>query len=82
MRVLLSVVAYAITLILVAAASFAVVMVLAGPHAGLLPHWLEAVVLILGWMAVLVVPFLVARKAWKRLGASPTDPSLQAGKRS
>lgn len=75
MRVLLSLVAYIITVILVAGISFVVVIVLAGPHAGLLPHWLEAAVLGLGWLAVLVIPFLVARKIWRRLGATPPDNS-------
>lgn len=66
MRVFLSLLAYIGALLLVAAASFAVVIVLAGPHAGILPHWLEAAVLGLGWLAVLVVPFLAARKVWRR----------------
>ena len=66
MRALLSLVAYVISLILTAGISFVVVIFLAGPHAGLLPHWLEVVVLCLGWLAILVVPFLAARKVWRR----------------
>lgn len=70
MQVFLSLLAYIAALLLVAAASFVVVIVLAGPHAGILPHWLEAVVLGLGWLAVLVVPFLAARKVWRRAGGA------------
>ena len=68
MRVFLSLLAYIAALLLVAAVSFVVVIVLAGPHAGILPHWLEAVVLGLGWLAVLVVPFLAAHKVWHLAG--------------
>ena len=56
------------SLVLVAAVSFVVVIFLAGPHAGLLPHFLEVAMLILGWLAVLVVPAVVAWKVWQRLG--------------
>lgn len=55
------------SLVVVAALSFIVVIFLAGPHAGLLPHFLEIVVLVLGWLAVLVLPFLAAWKVWRRL---------------
>lgn len=66
MRVAATVAAYAVSLAAVAAVSFLIVLVLAGPHAGLLPSWLEAVVLGLGWLAVLVLPVLVARAVWRR----------------
>jgi hypothetical protein len=69
-RILVSFVAYVVTLVLIAGVSFVVVIVLAGPHAGLLPHWLEVVVFCIGWAAIFVVPVLAARKVWRRLGAS------------
>ena len=75
-RILLSLIAYAVALVLVAATSFAAVIVLAGPHAGLLPGWLEAGVLGLGWLAVLVIPFLVSRRVWRRLGKKTDNNSL------
>ena len=56
------------TLVLVTVVAFVAVIVLAGPHAGLLPQWAEAVVLGLGWLAVLVLPVLAARKVWRRPG--------------
>lgn len=65
-RVLLTAVTYLVTLVIVAVATFVVAIVLAGPHAGLLPQWLEAVVLGAGWIVVLVVPALVARWVWRR----------------
>ena len=70
-RILVSFIAYAVTVVLVAAISFVAVIFFAGPHAGLLPGWLEAVVLGLGWLAVLVIPFLVSRRVWRRLGKDP-----------
>jgi hypothetical protein len=76
-RPLLTFVAYVISLILTAGISFVVVIFLAGPHAGLLPPWLEVVVLCLGWLAILVVPFLAAAKVWRRLGATPPDRSIE-----
>lgn len=66
MRVLRTLLVYLLALILVAALAFAVVIVLAGPHAGLLPGPVEVVVLGLGWLSVAVVPVLVARRVWRR----------------
>ena len=48
---------------------FIVVMVIAGPHAGLLPQWLEAGVLVAGWLALLAVPIHAGRWMWQRLTA-------------
>ena len=71
MRLFLAMLAYITTLAGVASATFIVVMMVAGPHAGLLPYWLEVPVMLLGWLAVLLVPFLLARRVWRRLGAKP-----------
>lgn len=70
-RLFLAMLAYAAALLVVASLVFAVVIVLAGPHAGILSYALEVLVMVLGWLVVLVVPFLVARKVWLRLGAMP-----------
>jgi len=56
----------------VAAPVFVIVIFVAGPHAGLLPAPLEAIVLAAGWLAVLIMPVLAARVAWRRLG-KPAD---------
>lgn len=74
MRYIYTFLAYAATLVVVAGTSFFVVLVLAGPHAGLLPQGLEVVVLVLGWGAVLLLPFWVAGKVWRRL--SPASHSV------
>jgi predicted membrane metal-binding protein len=78
MRLLLTIAAYLATLVVVAVVAFFVVIFLAGPHAGLLPHALEVVVLILGWLSVVVLPFLAAWAAWRRLNKSvPSDPTTE-----
>lgn len=68
LRIVLSLIAYVVALAAVAVIAFFAVIFLAGPHAGLLPGWLEAVVLGLGWLAVLLLPVLAARAVWLRLG--------------
>lgn len=79
MRYVATAVAYIASLVVVAALSFFTVLVLAGPHAGLLPSWLEPAILGLGWLAVLVLPVLAARAVWRRLGGSKLpNNSLQA----
>jgi len=65
-RYLLGVITYAVSLVAVAALAFLVVIVLAGPHSGLMPGWLEAVVLVLGWLTVLVAPVWITRTVWRR----------------
>ena len=62
----LAAIAYVASLAIVAIVSFFAVMVVAVPHAGLLPQWLEVIALGLGWVAVLVLPALVARAVWRR----------------
>ena len=61
MKLLVVSLVYVVSLALVAVLAFA------GPHAGLLPHWLEGVVLAAGWLAVLLAPILAARMAWLRM---------------
>lgn len=67
MRLFLTVLVYLMALIVVAVASFYLVIILAGPHGGLLPSSFETVVLVLGWLLVLVVPILPARWVRRRL---------------
>lgn len=66
-RVLLTLAAYAVSLAVVAVVTLFAVIVLAGPHAGLLPGWLEGVVLALGWVTVLALPVALAGRVWRRL---------------
>lgn len=67
--IVLSALAYLAALALVAVLTFFAVIFLAGPHAGLLPHWLEVVVFAAALLIVLVLPALAARWVWRRLAA-------------
>ncbi|MFP5348725.1 MAG: hypothetical protein ACLGHO_02650 [Gammaproteobacteria bacterium] len=64
-RLVMVIVTYVVALVLVAVAAFFVVIFLAGPHADVLPQALEVVVLILGWLAVLVLPMWAAWAVWR-----------------
>lgn len=71
-RLFLTLLAYVLTLAAVTLAAFFAVIVLAGPHGGLLPRSAETPVLALAWLAVIVVPVLVARLAWRRAARPAT----------
>ena len=75
-RVLITAIVYVAALVVVAAVAFAVVIVFAGPHASILPNWAAAIVLGLGWLAVGVLPVLVALKVWRRFGRTRTPAGL------
>ncbi len=75
MRILLTLLGFAVSLVLTAGAVFFLVIVVAGPHSGILPSSLEAVTLALGWVCVLLVPFFVARRIWHRYAPEHPDMS-------
>jgi len=64
-KILLTVATYFASLVVVTAIAFVVVIITAGPHAGLLPQWMEAIILAMGWATVLVAPVVIARKVWR-----------------
>lgn len=66
MRLLLAVVTYFGVLVFVAVIAFFLVIFLAGPHAGLLPHTLEVIVIVLSWLSVIVLPVWAAWMVWRR----------------
>ena len=66
MRVLWTIVAYVLSLCIVAPVVFLIVLFVAGPHAGLLPEFFEAIILLAGWLSILLLPIWVARKIWRR----------------
>lgn len=68
MRLLLSLIAFVISFGVAAGAAMALVWVLAGPHASLLPGWMARPVLLLGWTMVLCLPAWVTYRVWRRLG--------------
>ena len=67
LRLILALVTYLGVFVPVAAPAFFAVILLAGPHADLLPRALQPVVILLGWLAVLVVPAWAARVVWRRI---------------
>lgn len=70
-NLLIVVLAYLAALaVIVPIAGFAV-LVLAGPHAGILPSVLEPVAALLGLAAVVLLPALIARSVWRRLRRHP-----------
>lgn len=69
-RLFLSALTYLAALALVAAAAIFSVLLIAGPHSDIVPESMKWLVLLVGWVCVLVLPVLVARKVWKRLGKS------------
>jgi hypothetical protein len=72
MRVLVTLLAYLLSLVLIAVTAFFAVIFLAGPHGGVLPSSLHTATLVLGWLCVLLIPMLVARWAWR--GQSRVKP--------
>ena len=73
-RVLLTTVVYLASLAVLAPLLFFAVMILAGPHSSLLPSRLQPAVLVLGWIAWIVLPVLIARTVWRR-GAQKKSPA-------
>lgn len=66
MRLAATVLAFLASLVLVATGAFFIVMLLAGPHGGVLPTSLHSATVLLGLACVLVFPLLVARWVWRR----------------
>lgn len=67
MRYLLALLTYLVSLVVVAALALVIVLVLAGPHAGLLPQWAEVLLLAAGWLAVLLMPIWITVWIHRRL---------------
>jgi hypothetical protein len=63
----LTALAFFAALLVIGVAAFVMVIVLAGPHSDMLPQSLQVMAAIAGWLAVLVLPVLVARGVWKRV---------------
>lgn len=66
-RVIIVIFSYLIALSFIAIATFVIVWFFAGPHAGILPSWLEKAVLAFGWWIVFLLPILIAFKVWQHL---------------
>jgi hypothetical protein len=69
--------AYLVSLAVISPVTLFAVLLLAGPHADLLPSWAQLPVLVLGWAVILVAPALISRKVWRKYGhAVPPNHSL------
>ncbi len=66
MRILAACLVGLLVLVIVAPVVFFGVMLLAGPHGGVLPTALHTVTLVLAWVVAIVVPLLAARRVWRR----------------
>lgn len=67
MKYFITAITYVISLAIIGAATLFLVLVVAGPHSGLLPSWLETPVALTGLLVILVAPVLIARTVWRRL---------------
>ena len=59
--------AWLIATVLFGPLAFVLVLLLAGPHGGLLPSWLAPATLLGGWGLALGMPLVVARLAFRRV---------------
>ena len=75
MRILLVIATYCGTLAVVSVIAFFAVILLAGPHGGLLPRAYASFVLIVGCIAVITLPLWAAWTVWRRY--RPATPSPQ-----
>jgi hypothetical protein len=75
MRLLLTGIAFLLSLGVALGLVAALALYVVGPHAGLLPAWLEPCVSAAAWFAVIGLPLWTAARVWARLdrsGASDT----------
>ena len=66
-------IAFLVLLVSTAAAAVYAVLVLAGPHGGVLPPALHPVTLALAWCCVFVIPLAGARWVWRRYSRLTAD---------
>jgi hypothetical protein len=65
MAVVIALVAYFVALAVISTIAFFAVIFLAGPHGGALPPSAEVYVLSIGWIAVIILPAVIAWLVWK-----------------
>ena len=68
LRIVVTLLAFATSFAATAAVALFAVLLLAGPHGGLLPRSLHGAALALGWLVVLALPSWVATWTWRRAG--------------
>jgi membrane protein DedA with SNARE-associated domain len=67
MRIFGTCVVFFVALAVTAAVTLFAVLLLAGPHGGVLPSSLHSATLVLGWLVVAIVPIFAGRWAWRWL---------------
>ncbi len=67
-RWVLTLLAWLVSVVVLAPVCFFGVILLAGPHSSVIPSFLQPPVMLLGWGILLVGPVLVARAVWRRVG--------------
>jgi len=65
MRYLLTIASYLVSLLLIGMAAVFALIAFAGPHSDTLPKPMQVVVYVAAYVAVLVLPALAARAAWR-----------------
>jgi hypothetical protein len=68
MRIVVAFLACAASFAATAVVAFFAVLVLAGPHGGLLPRSLHGAALALAWLVVLALPACMTVWTWRRTG--------------
>ena len=68
LRIVLALLAFAASFAATAVVAFFAVMLLAGPHGGLLPGAFHGATLAIGWLVVLALPTGAAILSWRRTG--------------
>ena len=66
MRVVLTALAYVVSMAVLVPVLFFIVMVLAGPHSSMLPSMVQSAVAVLALLTSIVVPAFIARAVWRR----------------
>lgn len=64
-RWILSLAVFFVATLLCVPIAFFAVLYFAGPHAGLVPEWVEKIILLAGWLFTITVPIYLARKTYK-----------------
>ena len=65
-RVLIAFIAWSAAFAVLSPIVFFGTVLLAGPHSSMLPSAVQPAVWLLGWAAVLLLPVLAVRMAWRR----------------
>jgi hypothetical protein len=69
MKWIYSIATFIASLLLCALVAFYIVLFLAGPHAGIVPAWVQKIILLLGWIFTIAVPVFIARKVFVNVKA-------------